>query len=71
MKKSLLVLTAALLASTSGFAKDIYHPFYLPAKGGFLSDTNAIFQNTEDGQGENLVLSEGIAYGYPNTKRQQ
>ena len=63
MKKSLFVLTAALLASTSGFAKDIYHPFYMPAKGGFLSDTNAIYQNVENGDMENLVLSEGITYG--------
>ena len=63
MKKSLLVLTAALLASTSGFAKDIYHPFYLPTKGGFLSDTNAMYQNTEDGDSENILLSEGVAYG--------
>ena len=63
MKKSLLVLTAALLASTSGFAADIYNPFYLPTKGGFLSDTNVVYQNTEDGDSENLVLSEGIAYG--------
>ena len=63
MKKSLLVLTAALLASTSGFAADIYNPFYMPTKGGFLSDTNVVYQNTEDGDSENLVLSEGIAYG--------
>ena len=66
MKKSLFVLTAALLASTSGFAADIYHPFYMPTKGGFLSDTNAVFQNTENGQSENIVLSEGIAYGVTN-----
>lgn len=63
MKKSLFVLTAALLVSTSGFAKDIYHPFYLPTKGGFLSDTNAIYQNVKNGRRENIVLSEGIAYG--------
>ena len=63
MKKSLFVLTAALLASTAGFAKDINHPFYLPTKGGFLSDTNAIYQNIENGGIENMVLSEGIAYG--------
>lgn len=63
MKKSLLVLTAALLASTSGFAKDINNPFYLPTKGGFLSDTNAVYQNIENGDAESFVLSEGIAYG--------
>ena len=63
MKKSLFVLTAALLATTAASAADIYYPFYMPTKGGFLSDTNAVFQNTENGQGENLVLSEGIAYG--------
>ena len=66
MKKSLLVLTAALLASTASSAADIYHPFYLPAKGGFLSDTNAVYQNFENGGSENMVLSEGIAYGITN-----
>ena len=63
MKKSLFVLTAALLTSTAGFAKDIYHPFYLPTKGGVLSDTSVVYQNTENGGSENLVLAEGIAYG--------
>ena len=63
MKKSLLVLTAALLAGTAASAADIYHPFYMPTKGGFLSDTNAMYQNVEKGDYDNLVLSEGIAYG--------
>ena len=63
MKKSLLVLTATLLAGTAASAADIYNPFYLPQKGGFLSDTNAIYQNIENGDVENMVLSEGIAYG--------
>ena len=63
MKKSLFVLTTALLVSTSGFAADIYHPFYLPTKGGFLSDTSAVYQNLKNGKRENIVLAEGIAYG--------
>ena len=66
MKKSLLVLTAALLAGTAASAADIYHPFYMPAKGGFLSDTNAVYQNFENGGSENMVLSEGVAYGITN-----
>ena len=63
MKTSLFVLTAALLAGTAASARDVNHPFYLPAQGGFLSDTNVVYQNTEDGDSENLVLSEGITYG--------
>ena len=63
MKKSLLLLSVALLASTASFAADIYHPFYMPTKGGFLSDTNAIYQNVKNGTRENIVLSEGVAYG--------
>ncbi len=63
MKKSLFVLTAVLLAGTAASAADIYNPFYLPTKGGFLSDTNAIYQNVKNGRRENILLSEGIAYG--------
>lgn len=63
MKKSLFALTAVLLAGTAASAADINNPFYMPKKGGFLSDTNIVFQNTENGSGENLVLSEGVAYG--------
>ena len=63
MKKSLFVLTAALLAGTAASAADINSPFYLPTKGGFLSDTNGIYQNLKNGLRENMLLSEDIAYG--------
>ena len=63
MKKSLLVLAATLLAGTAASAADIYNPFYLPTNGGFLSDTNATYQNVKNGRRENILLSEGITYG--------
>ena len=76
MKKSLLVLTAVLLASTSAFAENLYHPFYMPKKGGILSDTNVIYQkakktlmvkpNGKDAKIKNVLLSEGITFGLTN-----
>ena len=76
MKKSLLILTAVLLASTSAFAEELYHPFYVPQKGGFLSDTNVIYQKAKktlvvtpsgkDAKLKNVLLSEGITYGITN-----
>lgn len=70
MKKTFLTLTAALLASSSVFAADITSPFYQPAKGGFLSDTNAMYQNTANGNhavtngnGDDIFASETLTYG--------
>ncbi len=69
MKKSLLTLTAALLASSAVFAADVTHPFYQPEKGGFLSDTSVMYQNFNHGAKydetvtQGLLASETLTYG--------
>ena len=63
MKKSLLTLTAALLASTAAFAADVTHPFYQPEKGGFLSDTSAMYQNYANGGDQDALFTETLSYG--------
>jgi len=61
MKKTLFVFT--LLVSSSAFAMDVSNPFYVPAKGNFLSETEALYENFEHGNTENALLSEILSYG--------
>lgn len=63
MKKSLFVLAAGLLATTSAFATDVTNPFYVPMKGDFLSETEVIYQNVEHGLSESALFSETVSYG--------
>ena len=61
MKKTLFAV--ALLASSSAFAMDVSNPFYVPMKGDFLSDTNAVYNNFEHGDAEFMDLAETLSYG--------
>ena len=59
MKKSLLTLTVALLASTAAFAADVTHPFYQPEKGGLSSETNLMYHNFDHGKKYDNTVTQG------------
>ena len=61
MNKTLFAL--ALFTSSSVFAMDVSHPFYVPTKGNFLSETGIFYENFENGDTENALLSETLSYG--------
>ena len=63
MKKSLFVLATGLLATTSAMAMDVSHPFYVPMKGDFLSETGISYTNYEHGYTESLDATETLSYG--------
>ena len=63
MKKSLFVLAAGLMATTSAFAMDVSNPFYVPMKGDFLSETAFDYDNYDHGNLEVTSLSERVSYG--------
>lgn len=63
MKKSLFVLAAGLMATTSAFAMDVSNPFYVPMKGDFLSETAIAYDNYQHANREVTSLSERVSYG--------
>ena len=61
MKKTLFAV--ALLASSSAFAMDVSHPFYVPMKGDVLSETETAYINVEHSERESAILAETLSYG--------
>lgn len=67
--RTLLLASAAVMFTTSAMAVDITNPFYLPAKGKFLSDTKIQMNRgkTDNGVTENEAKTsyarEELAYG--------